>query len=158
MSVDHDASLVVGYVVEPTTMLDHLLEGRNKKTHKEKRFCPKTGNRLEDVVVVDRETCQVWAFNGKDYPQDELSELLESIGDKYNCYVFLNGNFMCGDGLVCIESNNLPRQNVDSDSDSSRSFEYINSVKKDLLRIGKALRKDGFKIGELGVHTLLSVY
>lgn len=88
MGVDHDAVLVIGCFVESFLPLTRKVE---KKTHKEKRFDPKTGKRVADAEVVDREEGLIHVFEGEEYEPDDpygympANDLIVDIAEKLKC-------------------------------------------------------------------------
>jgi len=163
MSVDHSADLVVGYVIPLESFFEKLLKHHPEKSHKEDRFDPKSGKKIEPETVIDEDESYDVVICGKAYPGPEVNydpenwwpedAVTDAIAEALDCYCSVIGDMYNGCCVfVCLESRKI------STKDDAVSLKDIIKHVKDLERIGKACKRL-LKVdpGVCGAHAVMSV-
>lgn len=126
MSTDYSAVVVIGYAVDADCLLSNFR---------------KNG---EDA----------WLLDGRVWEDNELSDLIDYLAEKFDCHMTVCGDCYEGEYVVSIESQ--LHRNMMEDFEHCK-FEYIDLVKEDLARIGKALTDFNLDCGPVGIHSVLNV-
>jgi len=135
-----------------------------EKSHKEDRFDPKTGAKLQPEKVVDVEEHIGYKFLGKvikDSDYEEVEELSNLIARHLKCLYNTSDGY---NGVVSVVFGpKMPRVLRDGDSfghvdgPASYPFDAIAKMAPELKRIEKGLKKLGLQPGKAGIFVLYSV-
>jgi hypothetical protein len=152
MGYSTDYSIKVGFRLSFQEAFGSFEKTIPEVSHMEKRFDPKTGERLEDVKVVERKECTSYIIEhkGKAYPCDNWHELCRTLtslipgcsvdmmgsqwlGEKDNYYVFsvpMLEEIDTGDGIHCSGSYSL------SSILDEQLIQNLNSLKYQMRQLG----------------------
>lgn len=123
-----ETNVIYGYLLYHED-LEHLRKKRERITHFEKRYDPKTGEQLPDVEVVDQKGGSLYYFNGTWF-DDELEgwnhDLIDAISE------FFKQKFKFGEtwrfDLHSSEDRSSPNFMVLGVSVENRSYKQMESV------------------------------
>lgn len=155
MSIEHNANVVIGFLVDVDDFLAPLFKELPKVIHREKRFNPKTGERVDDELVTHFEGGGHWVFGDvrvdvRDNPED----ILEAIGHATGAYITLHGDLYAGrPDRVAIELFGLVRR-----PDEGYNFKDVWAARKKFAKIEKKLRELGLDPGAMGIFSVLDTY
>lgn len=158
MSIHYTFTLCVGFEFSEKNVLKLITKQKkiNGKFHFEQRFDPKTGQKLEDVKIWDKEPeIEEW-IEIDDKKFDDLDPLepeniIEILEDHFKCNVEFNGEFNSKNGKYTFFVNDLIKNNDLNDFHNvnvinyQMNFEDILSLKPKLDELKNKLIKFGFK-------------
>lgn len=147
MSVDYDASLVIGWVFEGDNIPKKFYKSKPEKSHMEDRFSEKTGQKIGQIKVVDEEARDVLVLDGKEY--DDHFEFFQAIADEVGGSMNTVG--YCEDCLYAIE---VPRE---SESIDQISFDDLLKLRNKLISMQEKLNNLGFKVSEPTISAYLDI-
>jgi hypothetical protein len=153
MSIEHIAHTIIGFFPSLEEFLDGIEQPLKEVSHMEERFSQRTGARLEDVKVVDREEQVGYVFNGKEYTEDDTQELLEDIGNAVGAQVETVENSYTGD----IFGVSIVPNGVKQESDGMHSFTTVANAAHQCEIVGRKLKEHKLNPGPAGVHSSMSV-
>lgn len=154
MSTEYSEDAIIGFLVRTEDFLAPLKQKMEAVTHTEPRYSSKTGKRIEDEVVVDKEAGEYFVFNDKAYGEYDLDELVDALGDEVGLHITTHGNmFVAGNELLAIQPMGLKRRN-----DGGYNLEDVWESRKELAKGEKKLRALGLDPGTMGVFSVLDVY
>lgn len=153
MSTDYSASPVVGWIIPVDSFLRPLRKQVKEEFHLEDRFDQKSGKKVGQVKVVDKEGGWYYFFEGEEYgaapdeddcmnggEQDE--ELLEAIGKQVGASIHIDGNFMNGPMYAVIQSKQLKQKDGEYPlKDVVKSVKELERIHRELVKLG-LMKKD----------------
>lgn len=89
MGIDYTIHLAVGFRISEEELVEAFSVRTEEVSHMEKRFDPRTGERLADEKVVDRKAGTTLMWDGEDIG-DEI-ELAEQVAKKAGCEYWGHG-------------------------------------------------------------------
>lgn len=85
MSIDYDFGLCVGFIIPMDDVTRPFTIKVEEQSHLEKRFDPKTGERLEDAKIIDQRAGEQLKFG--DHDLDDLYDLCDKLSELLHCEV-----------------------------------------------------------------------
>ena len=136
MSIDHNASLGLGWVFTREELNKNFEVEVAEEFHMEDRFDSKTGQKLAPVKVIDRVGGNVLMFEGEE--MEDIWQLAQELADYVGGrYTWEGETYYSSDNLFVIGPN-LPRD---------FPFEEISKLGPELERIGKNLESLKLDLG-----------
>jgi hypothetical protein len=159
MSIDHDSTLVIGYVVPSEDVFKQFLVRRKEVAHMEERFDSRTGKKMPSEKVVDEPAGYDIVigdekFDGPDDGKMEGhclgDEEVEAVAALVGCSGFMTGDYYNGNIVACFVPSKL---NAEPGGDVYLLKEVC-KFQKEIERIGKALKKLKIDPGIGGIHVV----
>ena len=146
-------SLVVGFVVDREELEDPFKRKMPAETHLEDRYDARTGKKVGQVTVVDKEVREDFFFNEENLG-DDANDLISTLEGEVDCVITLHGNFCDGDDMVyAIE----PIRVKESEHSDAFTFKEIASLELDCDRIRQAFKaRFDIDLGDPVVTTVMS--
>ncbi len=161
MSTDYSSMTVIGFVVPVEEAFKKFIVKRPEISHMEARFDSKTGKKIAPAKVIDKDGGLALVINDEEFflvndddEEDAKITIFQTVGDDeaqaiadlIKCDGFVTGDFQNGETYACFVPSKLP---------SDKGTYLIKDVckfQKEIVRIGKALKKLGIDPGVGGIH------
>lgn len=154
MSINYEPCVIIGFFPSIEDFLDGIERPLGEVSHVEERYDQRTGKRLPDVKVVDREATIGYVFNGKEYTEDDVQQLFEDIGEHIGATIETFDNAFSGD----IFGVSIVPHGVRAEEGGMYSFTAVANAAFQCEILETKMKKLNLNPGPAGVHATLSVY
>jgi hypothetical protein len=147
MGMNWEWSLVVGFVVDRDDFLMPFKKEVEEESHLEDRFDSRTGKKVGQVTVVDREAGEEYFLDGTSYGDDEY-KFIDALASEANCEITLHGDHCTGEDMTySIE----PTRS----SQESLTFKEVAELAPEAERIHQVFKvRFGVDLGEPGITSV----
>lgn len=147
MGMSWDWTLVVGFVIDADDLLMPFKKEVEEETHLEDRYDSRTGKKVGQVKVVDKEAGEEYFLDGKSYGDDQ-HEFVEALAAEANCEITLHGDFCSGEDMTySIEPKRGCQETV--------TFKEITALEPECERIRQVFKvRFGVDLGEPGITSV----
>lgn len=153
MSIQYEPRTIIGFFPSIEDFLDEVERPLGEISHTEERYDQRTGKRLEDVKVVDREASIGYVVNGREFGEDDVQELLEYIGELIGATVETVDNGFTGDiyGVAIVPKGVEEEANM-------YSFTVVKNAEVQCVILERKMRDLKLNPGYAGIHSTLCVF
>lgn len=161
MSIQYEPRTIIGFFPSIEDFLDEVERPLGEISHTEERYDQRTGKRLEDVKVVDREASIGYVVNGREFRasssgefgEDDVQELLEYIGELIGATVETVDNGFTGDiyGVAIVPKGVEEEANM-------YSFTVVKNAEVQCVILERKMRDLKLNPGYAGIHSTLCVF
>lgn len=144
---------IIGFFPSIEDFLDGIEQPLPEISHMEERYDQKTGKRVDDVKIVDREEQIGYVFGGKEYTEDDVQQLFEDIGELIGATVETVDNAFTGDiyGVAIVPKGVTEEAGM-------YSFTTVKNAKVQCVILERKMRDLKLNPGYAGIHSTLCVF
>lgn len=153
MSIQYEPRTIIGFFPSIEDFLDEVERPLGEISHTEERYDQRTGKRLEDVKVVDREATIGYVVNGREFGEDDVQELFEYIGELIGATVETVDNAFSGDiyGVAIVP------KGVEEEA-RMYSFTTVKNAELQCAVLEKKMKDLNLNPGYAGIHPAMNVF